>query len=190
MLECQALVLRSHLNGAPIPVSAAASLLILDRSSGNRLGCVERSAPVRLWSRWLVSSAWDVFETDDQSHLFSLRRTWAWSAEWSVRDAEGHTVGTILTPPARFAFFLSDVRREVQTSAETRIEDARGLCIARSAEMQEGCRFESLGGEELGCLSRHDHGAELSFADGATENPFTRMLLLAAAVLQVVARPR
>ena len=166
-----------------------AHVAILDRISGAQLGSVHRCSKRRLWSRWFAPSAWDVFETDDLSHVFSLRRSWPWSPEWAVHDSEGHWVGTVLTPPVRFIdlrLFLSDVRRRsFERIGETRIEDGQGLCVARLQEKGDTGQFLSIAGAELGCFSRSGDDCELTFGEALADSPFTRMLLLAAALVSM-----
>lgn len=183
MLEYHALLLRNlpHAQSAPV----AGSVAILDVISGNTLGSVRSCGA---WSRWLAPSAWDIFETEDLSHVFSLRRTWPWSPEWTVHDAEGHCVGSVLSRPPRWTdlrLFLSDVRRpNFDRLVETRIEDHQGRCIARVQDDGDTRRFLAISGTELGCLSRKPEGSELTFAPTTLENPFLRMLLLAAALVR------
>lgn len=189
MLETQALLLRPvHHAQSSYSSPSVAHIAILDAVSEKPLGSVHCSIPTRFWSRWLAASAWDVYETDDLSHVFSLRRSWPWSPEWAVHDAEGRSVGTVLCPPPRaggFRLFLSDVRRQsFQPVGETRIEDASGYCLARLQHRGDVRSFMSNAGMELGCLRRTGNESTLTFVEGNAENPFTRMLLLAAALVQ------
>lgn len=179
MLERQALLLGRGTQGDT-------SILILDRDSGVRLGLVRSSTPDGRWSRWFFPAGWDIFETDDHSHVFSLSRSWHWSPEWVVRDAEGRAIGTVFVPPARFAFFLSDVPRgkDAARTGETHIEDDLGRCIARVKENGDSGHFLSLTGEELAWVRQQQHGTEVTFSNAMTENPFTRMLLLAGALVR------
>jgi hypothetical protein len=187
MLEYQALLLRSlqHTQSSQSAHSLP-QIAILDAASDKALGAAHRSAPGQFWSRWLATAAWDIFESEDLSLVFSLRRSWPWSPEWGVQDAEGRCVGTVLCPPPRvggFRFFLSDVRRaSFQPVGETRIEDASGYCLARLHERGEVRSFLSNAGMELASLRRMGNESTLTFAEGNAENPFTRMLLLAAAL--------
>jgi hypothetical protein len=80
--------------------------------------------------------------------------------------------------------FLSDVRRpSFQPAGETRVEDASGYCLARLHARGEVGYFLSNAGMELGSLRRTGNDRTLTFGEGGAENPFTRMLLLAAAVV-------
>jgi hypothetical protein len=189
MLETQSLLLRNLQDAQGARVSrSVAWISIVDVASGTALGSVHSCGARRPWSRWLAPTAWDVFETDDLSHVFSLRRTWPWSPEWTVHDAEGHGVGSVLTRPARLAdlrLFLSDVRRpNFDRLAETRIEDHQGRCVARVQDNGDTCFFLSISGTKLGCLSRRGEESELTFAAVTTQSPFLRMLLLAAALVR------
>ena len=77
MLENHVLLLR-HLPPAPSASAACSTawITIVDMTSGLALGSVHTCGTSLPWSRWLAPSAWDVFETDDLSHVFSLRRAW------------------------------------------------------------------------------------------------------------------
>jgi hypothetical protein len=188
MLENHVLLLRHLHQAQSARACSVAWIAIVDVASGIALGSVHSGGSRRPWSRWLAPSAWNVFETDDLSHVFSLRRAWPWSPEWTVHDAEGHCVGSVLTRPARWAdlrLFLSDVRRpNFDHLAETRIEDSHGRCVARVHDKGDTSLFLSITGTELGCLSRRAEESELTFAPVTTDNPFTRMLLLAAALVR------
>jgi hypothetical protein len=81
--------------------------------------------------------------------------------------------------------FLSEVRRpSFQAVGETRIEDASGYCIARLKERGAVRAFLSNTGMELASLGRNGSESTLTFREGNADNPFTRMLLLAAALVQ------
>ena len=150
-------------------------IAIVDVDSGLPVGAVHRGGARWPWSRWLEPSAWEIFETDDLSHVFSLHRSWPWSAEWAVHDSEGRQVGTVRTPPARWAdvrLFFSDVRRpSFRRVGETRIEDGQGSCVARLQENGHTRRFVTMAGAAQRLRPRGR--PKLTFADAVAGNPFT-----------------
>jgi hypothetical protein len=128
-----------------------------DAAPGLALGMAREAAPSRgLWA-WLGARTWQICETEDAALVFSMRRGW-WRG-WEVFDAEETLVGTIY--PQR----LLD-------------EQARTLCSIQRAPGRG--RFLSPAGEELGAWIERGPATQLAFAAGPGDNPFVRMLLLAA----------
>jgi hypothetical protein len=161
---------------------------IVDAANGNCVGSLEGAHRRPSWFSWLLPSAWEVVETDDRSLVFTLRRSWRFSAEWCVRDSEGKRVGSVLEKAGRltpFRMCLTDVpRRAVERLYETRIEDSWGRCVAHLRTEDGGTAlFVTPNGAELGSLSRQVEETQLTFAEAVAADPFTRMLLLAAALV-------
>ncbi len=168
MLESPSLLLRPW---TPVPGDGDERRLprswaraILDAATHAALGSASwRTRPAPALLRWLVRPVVEVFETEDQSLLCTLRGPWGPASSWQVRDAEGRSVGT------------------VHRSA---LLDPFGRCLAVIEPAAEGgARFRSPNGRPRGMLEVAPEGARLTFADELDGDPFARMLLLAAALI-------
>jgi hypothetical protein len=109
-----------------------------------------------------------------------LRRSWRWSAEWTVHDSEGRLVGAIVETASP----LRGLWSSRSTLPALRIEDCFGRRLAKFAvkNPEAAGLFTTPDNIELAWLNRRDGETELTFADAARDNPFTRMLLLAASL--------
>jgi hypothetical protein len=127
------------------------------------VGQALRLLPAR-WS-WLTGPTLVVREGEDASLLMSMRRAWPWSRCWTVRDADDRLVGRV-KPQVVF--------------------NARGQMVARQDMPRPTAPRRLVGADdrELADLQfRPDGALAVSFAPTQDRNPFTRMLLLGAALV-------
>jgi hypothetical protein len=173
MLESPVLLLRDSHNGSPPEVTGRPRVSVFDAGSGLCVGTVQGAPLEPSWYSWLFPSAWEVVETEDHALVFTLRRSWRFSNRWYIRDSEGRRVGSVIEPGRLGGF------------AQARIQDAFGRRIADLVS-QDVFTSVFLGPvrTELGSLSQCGDEMRLTFAESAAENPFTRMLLLAAALIR------
>jgi hypothetical protein len=156
MLEHDALILTP---------SADSGCLILQPNSGKQVGAV-RPAPTgrgflfRCFARPYLA----IYESEDEPLLCTLNRLFRLREVWELRDADGHLVGKLtraaLSGQAgrRFTRALSPDRREV------RFIDSRGQVAASLSSQEERV---------------------LTFGVESKCDPFTRMLILGSALLEI-----
>jgi hypothetical protein len=139
---------------------------ILDAASDEVLGAAswrQRATPI--WLRWLVRPSVEVYETEDQSLLCTVRRGWGPATSWHVSDADGRPVGTI-----RGAVVLNALGRRLG------VFESLGAGTTR--------RFRAPDGREMGTLQQRGDGTLVSFGADLEGDPFSRMILLAAALAE------
>jgi hypothetical protein len=107
----------------------------------------------------------EVFETSDESLVFSLRRSRGWPAAWQLLDAEERVVGTLRGRALYdgFGYFLAVIEAPDHSGAG---------------------RFLSADGRILGRFQMQGEGTTVTFAPDLEGNPFARMLLLGAVLVQ------
>jgi hypothetical protein len=130
--------------------------VILDPATRCFLGLVRRKIHSPAWYAYVARPTLEVLETEDESLLFTLSRTWGGGL---VSDADGHRVGTL---------------------RGNLIRDRHGNRLANvesSATASTG-RWLAVGSEELGAFNSSDGGVLATFHPAA-DNPFVKMLLLA-----------
>lgn len=112
--------------------------------------------PAGPWLSWFRGLRLEVFETQDESHLLTLTRSWGFLQIWEVYDSEDHHVGSIYS-------------RSLATSENERIGflDRDNNRILDPANKQLAMFHE-----------RGDAGLEVKFDPSGPSNPFLRMLLL------------
>jgi hypothetical protein len=132
---------------------------VLDAATGEPLGFVARAAPGSRWLRWLRPAVLEVYETEDDSLLCTLRGPALGRRAWEVLDAEGRRVATLF--------------QEAVLDAEGR----RQAALQRSAH---GGTFFNPAGLELAAFAPGERGTVLTFAAALEGNPFARMALLGA----------
>lgn len=145
--------------------SAIQSRTIRALPEGAVLGCAVK-LPARRWSwlSWLSGPSVLVREGEDASLLMTMRRVWPWSRCWFVRDADDMLVGRVR------ARVLVNAKGQVVARLETPGPPGHG-------------RFIGLHGRELASVQpRPDGSCALLFTASQERNPFTRMLLLGAAL--------
>ncbi len=138
---------------------------IADARTGASLGKACLAAPAGgAWLDWLRGRRVEVLETDDAALLMTLARPWGLSRRWEVYDAEERRVGTI------YPAFLLDGEGEHRA-----VIDGRG----------RGGKVFGAAGELLAEYGpAAGRATQLAFAASLEPNPFLRMLLLAAVLVQ------
>ena len=122
-----------------------------------------RGARLARWP-WLTRQQIDVLETEDASLLMTLRAPPFNFGRWHVVDAEERRRGTVLLPHLLDADGSRFARLESRATGEQAL---RGISGAACATLSPGTDGSTL----------------LAFDADIAPNPFTRMLLLAAALL-------
>lgn len=135
--------------------------VIRDGETGHWLGLARwRTAPPVGWRRWFGWLVLEVLESEDESLLFTLARGWRPWPGWDVYDAEGRFVGS----------FHRQVIRDPLGGRFAKWRPATG-------------QFLGPQGYEVGVLAPSDTDLQLTFSPAIKENPFAKMILLAAALI-------
>src|SRR5438093_1685029 len=137
-------------------------------AGGEQVGLVRQAPlPAPAWLGWLARRTLYVHELPDSSLVFVLRRAWGWPGRWHLFDAEERLVGTLR---GRAIF------------------DGSGnlLGVIESPDERGRGRFLAMHGRELGEYVLQGEGLRMTFAPAVEGNPFARMLLLGAALVQDV----
>jgi hypothetical protein len=129
----------------------------------------------------------EVSEGEDRSLVFALRRHWLWPSWWTLDDAEGSQVGTLSAGRRRPPHF------DRSTSTILPVLPDRGLGQLREQPAETvpavdgGYSLDgqmlSAGGKELARLQYGPTRTMLQYSQALEGDPFTRMLVLAAALL-------
>lgn len=150
---------------SPPSETASARREIRDAPTGRHLGLARWLIPPRPgWRGWFRLPILEIVESEDESLLCTLRRSWRLLPSWDVLDADGRFVGStrwgILYDPLgrRFAEFLPPVGDHVGS-------------------------FLDPSGQHVGSLIRKDGALQLAFGPAIQEEPFAKMMVLAAALL-------
>jgi len=166
MLENGALLLRPC---AALPAAGgeAAGLeparAVLDALTGAPLGFAGWRRPGGFWPRWLARPVLAVHESDDAPLLFTAHGLWGLAARWEVRDAEGNVLGVLCGPLIKDRF-------------------GRALALWQRPSGDVG-RARDADGRELMTVVVTPEGTRVAFAAEAEGNPFLKMLLLAAVLV-------
>lgn len=169
MLENGALLLRAC-TGVPgaVPCGEAAALepaqAVLDAQTEAPLGFAGWRRGGRLWPRWLSRPVLAVHEGDDAPLLFTVHGLWGLSPRWEVRDADGNVLGVLCGPLVKDRF-------------------GRNLALCERPAGGVG-RTRDREGRELMTVLPTAGGRRVAFAGEAEGNPFLKMLLLAAALVE------
>jgi hypothetical protein len=163
MLEQSSLLLQPWANS--IPRELGRQQRTVTDSVGTTLGFVRR-APAHgpRWLRWLKGPRLRIVELPDSSLVFSLRWHWGWPADWQVLDADNRLVGTVRGRIVldEFGHFLAALEPPDRTGP---------------------ARILNLEGSELGECVMDSQGTRITFAASMENNPFAKMLLLAAVLV-------
>jgi hypothetical protein len=181
---------------------------IIDAASGSRLGQARRNVmESRGLLSWVLTAAMTVavHETEDDSLLFTMhgRRRWkfwsrhksderAWTLEqstWQVRDADEHPVGSVQTD--RDGTYLPPLRAASNSAAKVLVAYDRfrsPFILSTGASPVESKfwglqTFSNPEWTEMGRLSCVGDNVVLDFATLLEGQPFSKMLLLAEALL-------
>jgi len=168
MLERQGLILTDWTPLAQLPVNVSRTPAPADHirvrsvhDAGNRR-FVGFATATRLFQQPLFSRpAFEVYETEDASLLFSLCRPWLFSWTWDVFDAEVRHVGIIH-------------RAQVFDGA------ANHLGVMNLASAGDRGNFTIGNGVELANFELRELEMQLNFCPAVDGEPFVRMILLAA----------
>jgi hypothetical protein len=140
--------------------------LIRDLATGEGLGFARWSggSSSPLFS-WLSRQEIEVFENEDASHLLTLVRPWGISRAWDVLDAEGRRIGKVF-------------RNVVLESY------GRRLATLQPSARYAVRRFEAARDTDLAVLeAQAESGSALRFSQALQDEPFSKMVLLGAALL-------
>lgn len=193
MLESHGLLLgpwaappRSRWPGRPRAEAGGRTRAVLDLATAAALGFAYRSpGTAGVWPRWLARPRIEVYETEDASLVFSACRAW-WSGAWDVSDAEGRAVGGFRAGAFRLS---AEAVRLWQLPAAAAGAKHRGTLVrdrfGRLLAWVDGAgpatgRLVAADGAALADLTRTDQGTEVRFVPARDDNPFLKMLLLAA----------
>ena len=141
------------------PRAASAVQAIVDGDSGAPLGFArweaEEESP---WWRFFGRGVLAVHEHEDEPLLFTIRRAWSLLPRREVRDAEGKTVGSLL---GRL------------------VHDHFGRTVAA----RQGGHFRGPDRRTLAELTATPAGLRVAFSADIAGEPFVKMLLLAACLV-------
>src|SRR5262245_15032511 len=159
MLEHQALWLGPS-SAAPrqdhLPSTVPPLYVILDPATRGFLGLARRKLHSPAWFAYLARPTLEVFESNDESLLFTLMRTWGGGL---ISDADGHRIGT----------FRGNLIRD---------RHGNRLALLDQSSTASAGRWLTPLGEELGTFAAADGGVLVNFSPTA-DNPFVKMMLLA-----------
>jgi len=181
---------------------------ILDQDTGSPLGHArwgKRRAAGWLGILLRTGPTIEVRETEDDSLLFTMHgwRPWqflAWTKppipgstagsrfRWEIHDADGYVVGT-LEPSGRLPYAHIEQAADTHGAAAGLAYDVHGRCVIFNR--QDDGSGRALGKEivaatawiEIGTLSCSAEGGGVHFSTALEGQPFTKMLILAAAIV-------
>src|SRR5260370_41537460 len=132
---------------------------IVEPDTGRPLGIVRPRLVHSRWGLgWLKRTAFDVYESEDEPLVFTVRQLWAFAPKWEICDADGH----------RVAF----VKRG-------QILDAFGRPWATLESTADSIEFRA--GDRQFALARHTAGGlHIDFAADLQDHPLTKMSLFGA----------
>jgi len=198
MLELQSLLLRPPTDvpdrraGGGAGGSAGARVrAVVDPATGQRLGSARAPGGSGPWWRRLTRPALEVYETEDESLLFTVHRGWPLAQRWEVRDSEGRRLGT---------FRRSDLRAARQA---TRLPDRHGPHGQRFGHNRGGAgdrlgqgpividppptgpagQVAAAAVQDLVTWSHGEAGTLVTFAGELEGKPFAKMVVLAAVLM-------
>jgi hypothetical protein len=182
MLEAKSLLLK------PVPTLAGPSapphpagrktIEIFDAAGDVRVGSVFELAP-RLQISWLAARALAVYETEDLSLVFSVRRGRLLPLSWTVKDAYDKRVGSLIQV-ADLLLYLRANRGAPDGKRSATLSQ-----VTNGASGQWTGRFIGRSGHELASLTVAGEGTLLNFGCRLETEPFTKMMILAATVIRI-----
>lgn len=146
------------------PWQPGATRLIRDPATREQLGIVRKRTPARpWWAPWFDQTVVDIFETEDESHVFSIAQRLISSA-FEVTDSENRSVGLVRKGTVQDA--------HGQLVGVLKLPDHHGQGQVAAAQ-----------GQELAVLAHLEDGLDLTFSELLDGNPFARMLVLAGLIM-------
>src|SRR5262245_54242962 len=142
---------------------------IVAEKTGLELGCVRKLPSLSIFN--LGPSRLDVCETEDAALLMLLEQGWFSFGRWRVLDAEGLQVGSVIGP------HLLDEQGSYFAAVSSKSPTAKGI------RRKDDAVLSQLEIAKDGTLIVH-------FAADLEANPFLRMVLLGACILQQPCPPR
>jgi hypothetical protein len=136
--------------------------------SGHPVGSSHPCRRRGLFGWWTRGRLWGVYETCDHPLVFTVERCWGLRPWYEVRDAEDHRVGYLMRNCAWDRFGRRVAVRQPRVGKGP---------VARTEQ------FVQPDGVSIAEVRWSRAEGRLIFLSPGTENPFTRMLLLAAALL-------
>jgi hypothetical protein len=151
---------------------------ICDPDTGRAVGFACAPAAGGGWWRWLMRPVLEVHESEDASLLFTISRAWALAPRWEVRDAEGRRLGVF--DPYNVAPATGTTPARGPGTAGPHAPAPPDVLVLEPVPGSFGREVELPPLPQLVAVSRTADGTLVVFAPGAVENPFARMLVLAA----------
>jgi hypothetical protein len=149
-----------------VPSEAIPGWSIRDADSGCEVGVVRNVYVVAgFWNRWRVRARLAVHESEDEPLLCTLRRLWRFREAWELCDADGRVVGKLSRT------FLRDRSGRLLTRIQI-TEDQTHQYLDRHGRVMA----------TLICSGRR----MLTFAPECKGDPFTRMLVMGGALIEIV----
>jgi len=137
--------------------------------TGSELGCVRKLPSLSIFN--LGPNRLEVCETEDAALLMSLEQGWFGFGRWRVLDAEGLQVGSVIGPhllDEQGSYFAAVLN---ESAAAKRIRRKDDAVLSQLEMTKEGSLI-------------------VRFAADLEANPFLRMVLLGACILQQPCPPR
>jgi hypothetical protein len=195
VLELQSLLLRAwtivpnrRAGGAAAGTVGARSRAVVDPATGQPLGCARVPAGTGPWWRRLTRAVLEVYETEDESLLFTVHRAWPLALRWEVRDSEGRRLGTFRRSDLRAARQAMRLR-ERHGSHGQRIGHSRGGAGDRTGQspividpppVGPAADAAASAVQDLVTWSHSHSGTLVTFAGELEGKPFAKMVVLAA----------
>jgi hypothetical protein len=155
MLETRMLLLSPALDGQPRAIA--------DAETNAPRGFALWQSETNRWWTWLRPPLLSVHEQEEAPLIFTVRPCGLLGRQQEVRDAEDQRIG-----------YLDG----------TAIRDRNYILYAQARLNGNGIHYENPGGDTLAIMQRTPEGTVLTFTKLIEADPFAKMLLLAAALLQ------
>jgi hypothetical protein len=157
---------------------------------GRALGCARCAQPAsRTWWPLPGGAHLDIFETEDESLLCTVQRRFGLPPWWEVVDADRQPVGMLQERSFRLSQPQAEIWELRDDCGRWRLEFqglvlydrfSRNLAILDFPSTADTGRLVAPSGDVLATLARVDSELALRFAPRLTDEPFVKMLVLAA----------
>jgi hypothetical protein len=167
MLEHPVLLLQTSAAArARADTNRAPACTIEDPVTSQLLGVARWQRPSRRsWLSWLRWPLLLVHEAGDEPLVFTVQRCWGVARYWEICDADHHLVAVARGP---WLF------------------DRFGDCLAWTRFLADGCQLNGRDGVELAHWIRSGEELQLTFAEEVRGEPFVKMALLGAALVELL----